>query len=189
MTKFIVWGVALGVGVLAGVSTVVRGDDRGPNRFQLRLVGFQENPSVSTTGSGRLNVEIDEDAEQIAYRLRYSDLEGGAVLFAHIHLGALHTNGGVVAFLCGGGGKPACPSPDGEIEGVIEPADIVGPAGQGITAGEETAFAEFVKAIRAGYTYANVHTTRFPGGEIRDQLGDQGGHSGHGGHGGHGGHD
>lgn len=181
-TKFIVSAVVLGVCVIGGVSTVVSGDDRGSNRFQLRLVGFQENPSVSTTGRGRLHVEIDDEAEQITYRLRYSDLEGGTVLAAHIHLGALHTNGGVVAFLCGGGGKPACPSPDGEIEGVIEPADIVGPAAQGINAGEETAFAEFVKAIRAGYTYANVHTTRWPGGEIRDQLGDHGGHGDHGDH-------
>jgi CHRD domain-containing protein len=178
-TKFIVSAVVLGVCVIGGVSTVVSGDDRGPNRFQLRLIGFQENPSVSTIGNGRLNVAIDEDAEQITYRLRYSDLEGGTVLFAHIHLGALHTNGGVVAFLCGGGGKPACPQPDGEIEGVIEPADIVGPAAQGINPGEETAFAEFVKAIRAGYTYANVHTTRWPGGEIRDQVGDHGGHGDH----------
>ena len=184
MTKYIVSVIALFLCVIGGVSTVVRGDDRGPNRFQLRLGGLEENPSVSTTGRGRLNVEIDDEAEQIKYRLQYSDLEGvlvpgGTVLFAHIHLGAMHTNGGVVAFLCGGGGKPACPSPDGEISGVIEPVDIVGPAGQGINAGEETAFAEFVKAIRAGYTYANLHTTRWPGGEIRDQLADHGDHRGH----------
>lgn len=85
--------------------------------------------------------------------LRYADLEGtvgGGVLFAHIHLGRRATNGGVVAFLCGGGGKPACPSPDGEISGTIVPADIVGPGAQGITAGEPTAFAEFVRAIREG---------------------------------------
>ena len=176
--KFIVSTVVLGVCVIGGVSTVVSGDDRGGNNFQMRLHGFQENPSVSTTGHGRLTVRIDEDMERIEYRLQYSDLEGvlvpnGTVLFAHIHLGARYTNGGVVAFLCGGGGKPPCPSPSGEIEGVIEPADIVGPAGQGITTGEPTSFAEFVRAIRAGYTYANVHTTRWPTGEIRDQLGSQ----------------
>ena len=176
--KFIVSAVVLGVCITGGVSTVVSGDDRGGNNFQLRLHGFQENPSISTTGRGELTVHIDEDMERIEYRLAYSDLEGvlvtgGVVTAAHIHLGARYTNGGVVAFLCGGGGKPPCPSPEGEIEGVIEPADIVGPAGQGINPGEPTAFAEFVRAIRAGYTYANVHTTRWPGGEIRDQLGNQ----------------
>jgi hypothetical protein len=85
----------------------------------------------------------------------------------------------VVAFLCGGGGKPACPTPDGEIEGTIVPADIGGPAAQGINAGEETAFAEFVRAIRAGYTYANVHATRWPTGEIRDQVGKRANLGGH----------
>ncbi len=186
-SRFIVWALALGVCVVVSVSEVVIGDDRGGNNFQLRLNGFQENPSVSTTGRGRLDLRIDEDAEEMSYRLRYSMLEGttqangspGTVLFAHIHLGAVHTNGGVVAFLCGGGGKPACPTPDGDIEGTIVPADIVGPAVQGITAGEETAFEEFVKAIRAGYTYANVHTTRWPGGEIRDQVGVRHEHDDH----------
>ena len=110
-SRFIVWALALGVCVVVSVSEVVIGDDRGGNNFQLRLNGFQENPSVSTTGRGRLDLRIDEDAEEMSYRLRYSMLEGttqangspGTVLFAHIHLGATHTNGGVVAFLCGGG--------------------------------------------------------------------------------------
>jgi hypothetical protein len=38
---------------------------------------------------------------------------------------------------------------------------------QGIAAGE---FAELVKAIRARRAYANVHSLKFPGGEIRGQI-------------------
>jgi CHRD domain len=46
--------------------------------------------------------------------------------------------------------------------------DVIGPAGQGIAAGE---FAELVDAIRSGVTYANVHTLpQFGGGEIRGQI-------------------
>ncbi len=41
------------------------------------------------------------------------------------------------------------------------------PGGQGITAGQ---FHELVDAIRRGATYANVHSTLYPGGEIRAQL-------------------
>jgi hypothetical protein len=139
------------------------------------MEGFQENPSISTTGNGRLDLRIDDDAETIDYTLRYSDLEGvlvenGQVTAAHIHMAARGVNGGIVAFLCGGGGKPACPTPEGSVSGVIAATDIVGPAGQGINPGEATAFEEFVAAIRAGYTYVNVHTTRWPGGEIRSQL-------------------
>ena len=51
--------------------------------------------------------------------------------------------------------------------GTILPSDVVGPAGQGIAAGE---FAELVRAIRNGATYANVHSEMFPGGEIRGNI-------------------
>lgn len=44
---------------------------------------------------------------------------------------------------------------------------MIGPAAQGIDPGE---FGELVRAIRAGTTYANVHTVKYPGGEIRAQL-------------------
>jgi hypothetical protein len=44
---------------------------------------------------------------------------------------------------------------------------VVGPTGQGIEAG---AFAEIVAAIKEGTAYANVHSTKWPGGEIRGQL-------------------
>ena len=41
---------------------------------------------------------------------------------------------------------------------------------RGIEAG---AFEEFVEAIRAGHTYANVHTNKWPGGEIRGPINDR----------------
>jgi hypothetical protein len=46
---------------------------------------------------------------------------------------------------------------------------VIGPSVQGITAGE---FDEILAAIRAGKAYANVHSTTWPGGEIRGQLND-----------------
>jgi hypothetical protein len=54
------------------------------------------------------------------------------------------------------------------VTGTITTPNVIGPAGQGIAAGE---FAELVDAIRAGVTYANVHTLpQFGGGEIRGQI-------------------
>ena len=47
------------------------------------------------------------------------------------------------------------------------PADVIGPAGQGIKPGE---YAELLRAIRAGATYANIHSSIYPSGEIRAQL-------------------
>jgi hypothetical protein len=53
------------------------------------------------------------------------------------------------------------------VTGTLVPADVVGPAGQGIAAGE---FGELVDAMRAGVTYVNVHSTLHTAGEIRAQL-------------------
>lgn len=122
---------------------------------------------VSSVASGSFEATIDDDASEIGFTLTFADLEA-PVLFAHIHFGQRSVNGGVAAFLCGGGGKPACPQ-SGTVTGTIVPADVVGPAGQGIAAGD---FGELIAAIRAGRTYANVHSTKFPAGEVRGQIND-----------------
>lgn len=148
------------------------------NHAKGALEGFQEVPAISTTGTGTVDLRIDDETQTIDFEVSYGDLEGigttpfvtaGVVTASHIHVGAPGTNGGVSAFFCGGGGRPACPL-SGTISGVITPADVIGPAAQGINAGEPTAFEELVRAIRGGHTYANVHTTRWPGGEIRGQI-------------------
>jgi hypothetical protein len=167
--------------VTFGVSSVMASDDdrRGSNHAKGTMDGFQENPSISTTGTGSIDLRIDEQAQTIEFTLSYGDLEGvgttpfvvnGVVTASHIHVRARGVNGGVSAFFCGGGTKPPCPTPSGTVTGVIVASDVIGPAAQGINAGEPTAFAELVRAIRAGYTYANVHTTRWTGGEIRGQI-------------------
>jgi hypothetical protein len=77
-------------------------------------------------------------------------------------------SGGVSFFFCGGGGKPACPAAtSGTITGTVVAADVIGPAGQGIAAGNLAAILEM---IRAGFGYANMHTPLHPGGEIRGQI-------------------
>jgi len=53
------------------------------------------------------------------------------------------------------------------VSGTAKATDVIGPAAQGISPGE---FAKILDAIRSGFAYANVHTTRFPGGEIRGQI-------------------
>ena len=137
------------------------------------LSGYEEVPAISTGGSGTFQAEINGNA--IRYKLSYAGIEGGRVTQAHIHLGQRAVNGGISVFLCtniggaptGAAGAQPCPSPAGEVTGTLRAADVIGPAGQGIAAGE---FAELLRAIKAGVTYANVHSTTFSGGEIRAQL-------------------
>jgi hypothetical protein len=131
------------------------------------LNGYQEGPAISSIATGSFEAEIDEDAQTITYTLSYQDLEGGSPTQAHIHIGKRAENGGVSVFLCAGD-KPACP-PSGTVTGVIVPANIIGPAAQGVEAGS---FTELVRALRTGNTYVNVHNARWPGGEIRAQVND-----------------
>lgn len=136
-------------------------------RLKAALRGYSEVPAVSSTGMGRFTARVHADGTAIDYELSYAALEGAVTLAAHIHLGQKDVAGGVIAFLCGGGGKPACPPNRGTVAGTITAADVVGPTGQGIAPGE---FAELLRAADAGVTYVNVHTDKHPGGEIRGQV-------------------
>jgi hypothetical protein len=146
----------------------------GPNSIRERLSGYQEDPLVlSTTGSGDFRASIRAKHQEISYRLSYSGLEG-AVTQAHIHLGGRAQSGGIIAFLCANNppitpppGVQPCPAQPATISGTIRPADVIGPLAQGIGPGE---FAKLVDAMRSDVTYVNVHTTKYPGGEIRAQL-------------------
>jgi hypothetical protein len=145
----------------------------GGERFTGTLSGFEETPTISVPGTGTIRAELSGNGETISYRLRYSQLTGPA-LFAHIHLGRPGIAGGVVAFLCDsadtapeGVTVPECPGAGGQVSGTIRASDVIGPAGQGIAAGE---FDEFVAALRAKATYANVHTEAFPTGELRGRI-------------------
>ena len=143
-------------------------------RIREFLTGYEEVPAVSTVAEGEFRARISDDESQIDYELKYSDLEG-SVTQAHIHLGQRGVNGGISVWLCGNpsatitppAGTPVCPASPATVTGTLDATDVVGPSAQGIAA---TEFAELIRAIRAGKTYANVHTTKFPGGEIRSQI-------------------
>ena len=178
--------VVLGVGLLVVAATVVSG--QGFRRIAATLSGFNEPPSISTVASGEFSAEIDNDETSINWELSYGDLEGN-VQQAHIHLGQRGVNGGITVFLCtnlgnGPAGTQPCPPSPATITGTIDADDVSPPIpatqaarNQGLDTGE---FAELVRAIRAGTTYANVHSTKFPGGEVRGQLGNgQGGDGSH----------
>jgi hypothetical protein len=148
------------------------GRDRD-GRFVVRadLEGFQEVPAISTVASGHFHAVVDTKANTITWKLEYDGLEG-AVQQSHVHFGQLSVNGGVSFFLCsnlgnGPAGTQACPAGPAELTGVITPDLVIGPTGTGIEPG---AMGEIVAAIRNGTAYANVHSAKWPAGEIRGQL-------------------
>ena len=138
---------AAGAVAIAIVTVAAAG---GGHSIREKLTGYQETPALSTTGVGKFRASINRGANEIRYQLTYGGLESPATQ-SHIHFENRTNAGPIVVFLCTNlGNGPSA-------------------AAQGLGAGE---FDELVRAIRAGATYVNVHTTGRPSGEIRAQLED-----------------
>lgn len=150
--------------------------DNDDNSFKAKLEGYQEVPAVSSPGSGKFSASLLPDGS-LQYEISYQNMQGTPFM-SHIHLGNRGTNGGIMVWLCGNpsttppvanppAGTPTCPVPGGTVTGTLTAAQVVGPAGQLIAAGE---FAEVIKALKTGAAYVNVHSALVPSGEIRGQV-------------------
>jgi hypothetical protein len=160
---------------------VTAGDNRHRSfRASADLVPTQEVPSVSSVARGRFKATIDRANQTISYELSYEGLEAGPTQ-AHIHVGQRRVNGGISVFLCGNPPTvppatfpqpQACPPAPATITGVLTAANVVGPEAQGIAPALNGAndFDELVDKILEGFAYANVHSSKFQGGEVRGQL-------------------
>jgi hypothetical protein len=177
-------GVSIAILALAAAATVVLAQG-GFKKISEALTGYEETAApgqpggaVSTTGHGTFTARISNDETEIQWELSYADLEG-AVQQAHIHFGQRSITGPISVFLCTnlGNGPPLtqpCPAAPATIHGTIKAGDVNNGANErGISAGE---LDELIAAIRAGATYVNVHSTRWPGGEIRSQIDGNSGH-------------
>lgn len=172
---------ALGLPLTLLALGVTAGDNHHrPFRAFAELVPTQEVPSVSSGARGRFKATIDRANQTISYELSYEGLEA-APEQAHVHVGQRRVNGGISVFLCGNPPTvpaatfpqpQACPPSPATITGVLTPANIVGPEGQGIAPSLNgvNEFDELVDKILEGLTYANVHSAKFRGGEVRGQL-------------------
>ena len=153
--------------------------DRDNDDFSAKLSGFEEvggvgagqTGAILSGGTATLSLELDRNAQTLSYTLEFSGLSTD-VAQAHIHFGKRHVGGGVMVFFCsnlgnGPAGTPACPAGGGTVTGTVGAAGVVGPAAQGVTIGN---FDAVIEALDSNTAYANIHTTKFPAGEIRGQI-------------------
>ena len=169
MKRLPVLSTAFAVALLAAPTVIAQGSAG----FRARLIGYEEVPAISTTARGTFKARLDKDVPSVEYEITFEGLQAD-VTQSHIHFGRERTNGGISVWLCG---TPALPGPPGTpscggprtstVTGVFTAAQVIGPAGQGISAAE---FDELIRAMRNGSAYANVHSAMFPGGEIRGQI-------------------
>ena len=158
------------VAVLGVVAIAVA--TNGARKVDERLTGYEEQPAaLSTSGSGDFHAEFRRSGDRLEYSLSYRDLEG-SVTQAHIHFGSDNQAAPISVFLCsnlgnGPAGTQPCPAAPATITGTARAEDVIGPSQFGIAPGE---FDEFLDALEAGATYVNVHSSKYPGGEIRAQI-------------------
>ena len=153
--QLLVLSVAL---AMAGVSCSKGTDDA--EVFQATLAGANEVPARSTAASGAMGFVVR--GNRVDYSIEVHGL--GAITGAHVHSAAAGVNGPIRIALFPGPGANATSNPltgvDGQLyEGSFEASDVVG-----IT------YDQLIAEMRAGTAYGNVHTTVFPGGEIRGQV-------------------
>jgi hypothetical protein len=196
---------AAAVIAMATTGLIASGDQRS-RKFSESLSGLKEAAApVSTTGTGTFKATISKDESEINYELTFKDLEGD-VRQAHIHIGYPQNSGGIVLWLCQTAANPApATSPNtpqctvndpmnlraGKVTGTLTQSDVLANLGNGIGGAgtdPEAEWQEVLALVRAGRTYANVHTVKFATGEIRSQIrnedNDHDDHDEHGGHGG-----
>jgi CHRD domain len=165
-------------------------------RLRTGLSGFEEVQAgpppiaaIFSTGNGQLTLKLNTQVRTIAYELTYQFPDAAAtpvvgmqfVNQAHLHFGQRHTAGSITVWLCQSPDNPAptavtaltpmCPSPSGTVVGSITSAQVLALPTQGFPGGEQ-GFDALLAAMGSETIYANVHTDRFGGGEIRGQVGD-----------------
>jgi hypothetical protein len=166
--------------MLAAAMTTLSAAGANAQQFQANLTGFEEvgglgageTGAVRSASKGTLTLNLNQQLGTLNYTLTYSPGLTTAVTQAHIHFGKIHVAGGVIVFLCtnlgnGPAGTPTCPNPSGTVSSSVTGGNVVGPAAQNIPAGD---FAGLVDALLSDTAYGNVHTTKFPSGEIRGQI-------------------
>ncbi len=140
---------------------------KGPkveDNFTAHLSGNEELPAVNTRGEGEAIFHLSDDGLMLSFKLNVSNTDN--VQMSHIHMAARGQNGAVVVWLYPS--RPPAVKIPGRFDGMlasgnITAANLVGPLqGQPLSA--------LIEQIRNGKTYVNVHTERYPGGEIRGQI-------------------
>jgi hypothetical protein len=121
--------------------------------------GDQEVPPVVTEASGEMALVLNEERTELAFELNVMNLDPVEIAAAHLHLGAAGVNGPVIFVL-------SDVSFESPLSGVLTEVDLAAQPSLGV----ET-FDDAVEMMLQGMVYVNVHSTAFPDGEIRGQVG------------------
>ncbi len=141
--------------------------------FSAALSGANEVAPVTTPGTGFVSVQIDTDALTMQFDLTFSGLLANTVA-AHIHCctTTVFQNAGVATDIGNSSGFPLGVTA-GSFSKIFDmnlvstySASFISNNGGTVS----SAFAALVAGMLNNASYFNLHTVRFPGGEIRGNL-------------------
>ncbi len=138
---------------------VMAGEYGGHHGFKSEITGGQVVPPVKTMAKGEAVFTLTK-GDELTYKLTVTDMEN--VTAAHIHIGKMGKNGGPVAGLFAG------PKKEGKFSGTLSEGTITAKELMGPLAGKSVK--DLVALIKSGDAYVNVHTDKYPDGEIRGQI-------------------
>jgi len=153
----------MGLVALAGLGGVACNDSlEGKEVFVANLSGGEEVPARATAANGTAQFVVE--GNQITYAIEVDDIT--AIRAAHIHAapGAPGVNGPVRLTLYPAPPSTSAPEVSVSSKTILVQATVDSSSVTGIT------YAELLSAMRSGNSYVNVHTTQFPGGEIRGTI-------------------
>lgn len=128
------------------------------SQWAAALTGANEVPANASTARGSFTATIDEAANTITWSLSVPSITNATA--AHLHTGQAGINGPVVLSLFAA--PSGSPAQAVNVSGTSKGSDLVGPL--------QGNFQEFIRAVKGGTIYVNVHSTALPGGEIRSQV-------------------
>jgi hypothetical protein len=140
--------------------TVSLGMAAAHGKFKAKLSGKDVVPAVETKATGEADFKLSKDGKELTYILKLKNIEN--VSAAHIHVGMTGENGGPVAGLFAG------PKKEGKFSGELAKGTITNKGLVGPLAGKT--IADLVAMIKSGGAYINVHTDKYPDGEVRGQI-------------------
>jgi hypothetical protein len=130
-------------------------------KFTAKMTGGEEVPPKNTKATGTAEFNFSPDGKTLSYKVTVNNIN--SVTMAHIHSGKKGANGPIVVTLFHSPSKPT-----GPMNGVLSQGSATAANLEGPLKGKQ--ISDLVNLIKSGQTYANVHTTQNPKGEIRGQI-------------------
>jgi hypothetical protein len=129
--------------------------------FTAKLFGDMEVPPIETNATGWAEFKPILTENTLTYTLNVTDIDN--ITAAHIHIGKYNQNGPIVVTLF----RPDIPTPK-MVSGLLSEGDITPDNLEGPLADKQ--ISDLLDAMQSMELYVNVHTTKYPDGEIRGLI-------------------